>query len=79
MAADLYKRWTLHILYPSRYRRLVKDRAVRDNKVVFLEVRERRLTDSFLPVYRALKKAGNGRFDASFFNRISRTGEPCGR
>ena len=26
MAADLYKRWTLHILYPSRYRRLVKDR-----------------------------------------------------
>ena len=30
MAADLYKRWTLHILYPSRYRRLVKDRAVRD-------------------------------------------------
>ncbi len=58
MAADLYKRWTLHILYPSRYRRLVKDRAVRDNKVVFLEVRERRLTDSFLPVYRALKKSG---------------------
>ena len=58
MAADCYKRWTLHILYPSRYKRLVRKKAVRENKIVFLEVREKKLTDSFLPVYHALKKSG---------------------
>ena len=58
MAAGCYKRWTLYILYPSRYKRLVRKKAVRENKIVFLEVREKKLTDSFLPVYHALKKSG---------------------
>ena len=55
-ARDAYKTWTLHHLYPQRYRKLIAEKPVNDHKIVFLEVRMNTLTDSFLPVYRALEK-----------------------
>jgi len=56
-ARRLYKEWTLHYLYPKKYRSLAAC-AVKPRKAVFLEVRMDHLTDSFREVYDALKKKG---------------------
>ena len=67
--ADLYKRWTLHMLYPSRYQKLIKEKPVKGNKIVFLEVRMKKLTDSFIPVYLALKKSGKWKIRCIFLQQ----------
>ncbi len=58
IAADGYKRWTLHGLYPRAYKKAAAKRPVNPRKVIFLEVREKQLTDSFTQVYRALEAEG---------------------
>ena len=67
--ADAYKRWTLHMLYPSRYRMLAEEKPVQEDKIVFLEVRMKELTDSFIPVYRALKKSGKWKIRCIFLQQ----------
>ncbi|MDO5344172.1 MAG: CDP-glycerol glycerophosphotransferase family protein [Lachnospiraceae bacterium] len=52
-ARNLYKVWTLHGLYPSRYRKCAK-KPVEKNKIVFLEIRMPELTDSFRLLYQKL-------------------------
>lgn len=54
LARELYKTWTLHGLYPSRYRKCAA-RPVVPGKVVFLEVRMAGLTDSFRLLYEKLQ------------------------
>ena len=77
LLADAYKRWTLHMLYPSRYRMLAEKMPVQEDKIVFLEVRMKELTDSFIPVYRALKRAAGGRSNASSCSRTWRIEGRC--
>ena len=55
---DIYKTWTLLHLYPRRYRKCAAGKPVQPNKIVFLEVRMKELSDSFTNVYDALKKDG---------------------
>lgn len=69
VAADLYKRWTLHYLYPSRYRKLAGKKPVQKNKVVFLEVRMEALSDNFLPVYQAMVKSGRWQIKCVFLRQ----------
>ena len=52
---DIYKTWTLLHLYPKRYRECIAGKPVQKNKIVFLEVRMKELTDSFTTIYQALK------------------------
>ena len=56
VARNFYKTWTLLHLYPDRYRRQIRKKPVKKNKIVFLEVRMNELTDSFTSVYEALIK-----------------------
>lgn len=56
-ARDLYKTWTLKYLYPREYRKQAR-RPIRPRKVVFLEVREDRLTDSFRLIWDGLEREG---------------------
>lgn len=55
MVGELYKRGTLHLLYPYRYKRYTK-RPVDENKIVFLEIRQPGLSDNFRLLYKALEK-----------------------
>lgn len=53
----IYKYMTLKKLYPSTYRKYAKN-PVKENKIVFLEVRLQELTDNFQRIYTALQKKG---------------------
>ena len=57
-ARRLYKEWTLHRLYPKKYRECAAV-PVKAKKAVFLEVRMDHLTDSFREVYRTLRERGD--------------------
>ncbi len=57
-ARNAYKTWTLKALYPNAYRKAAAAAPINPKKVVFLEVREKKLTDSFRQVYEALEKRG---------------------
>ena len=52
---DAYKNATLKKLYPSRYRAACKAPVV-PGRVVFLEIREKALTDNFKMIRTALEK-----------------------
>ncbi len=54
---DLGKSWLLHRYYPALYRRAALAR-VRPRKVVFLEVRQEQLSDSFTLLWEAMKQQG---------------------
>lgn len=54
---DLGKAWLLHGYYPACYRRAA-GKAVNPRKVVFLEVRQKQLSDSFTQLWKALEKQG---------------------
>lgn len=60
LARNLYKTWTLHRLYPSRYRKCAA-RPVEPDKIVFLEIRMPELTDSFRLLYEKLEEMGRYR------------------
>lgn len=53
----IYKYMTLKKLYPSTYRKYAQN-PVKENKIVFLEVRLQELTDNFQRIYTALQKKG---------------------
>lgn len=53
----IYKYLTLKKLYPSTYRKYARN-PVKENKIVFLEVRLQELTDNFRRIYDALQKKG---------------------
>lgn len=53
----IYKYMTLKELYPSTYRKYAQN-PVKENKIVFLEVRLQELTDNFQRIYTALQKKG---------------------
>lgn len=53
----IYKYMTLKKLYPSTYRKYAQN-PVKENKIVFLEVRLQELTDNFQRIYAALQKKG---------------------
>lgn len=55
--AKIYKIMTQKKLYPSRYRKYAEN-PVKENKIVFLEVRLQELTDNFRRIYDALEKKG---------------------
>ena len=57
VAGELYKRWTLHHLYPDAYAKAAA-KPVNEKKVVFLEVRSKTLSDSFTLVQKALQEQG---------------------
>ncbi len=56
-ARDLYKTWTLHYLYPSRYRRFAK-RPAQEKKAVFLQVKSPQLADNFMPIMEKMEEEG---------------------
>lgn len=60
LARDLYKTWTLHRLYPSKYKKCAS-RPVEPDKIVFLEIRMPELTDSFRLLYEKLEEKGQYR------------------
>ncbi len=57
IAKHIYKTGTLKLEYPLRYRMAAR-RPVQKGKVVFLEVRQPELTDSFTRLYQTLEKQG---------------------
>ena len=56
--AEWYKIYTLKHLYPKAYGKYARN-PVKENKIVFLEIRMQKLTDNFLLLYDQLKKEGN--------------------
>ncbi len=58
VARDLYKTWTLKLLYPRAYQKAVEHTPVKEKKVVLLEVRQKELSDSFICIRDALIKKG---------------------
>ena len=52
-----YKSHNLRKVYPSIYRKYA-EKPLKKNKVIFIEVREAKLTDNFTYVYKRLKKHG---------------------
>lgn len=56
--AKWYKIYTLKHLYPKAYGKYAR-KPVKENKIVFLEIRMQKLTDNFLLLYDQLKKEGN--------------------
>ena len=54
----VYRTWTLHFLYPRLYKKKSRE-PVRKEKIVFLEVREKGLSDSFRLLHQALEKRGD--------------------
>ncbi len=54
-----YKTRTLHKEYPRAYEKAVKGTKINPKKVVFLEVRQSELSDSFSEIYKALEARGD--------------------
>lgn len=52
---EFYKFYTLHVLYPSVYKKNAK-KPVDENKVVFVELRQPKLSNSFQVLYNDLKE-----------------------
>ena len=57
-AGNVWREMTLHHQYPNAYRRFAAQTDVKRNKIVFLEVREDHVTDSFALLYEQLRKSG---------------------
>lgn len=72
MMSKLYKFYTLKIYYPNLYKKYSK-KPVLDNKVVFIEVRSKDISDNFNLIYQRLQQEGT--YDISWhFLRMSFVG-----
>lgn len=66
------KHWRYKVYFPKKYLAYCKNQPVKENKVLFLEMRFTKLSNSFLYLYDALEKSGEYELTSAFvqFNFI---------